>query len=195
MTFNNQKTGLKKGFGILEVLVSAVIIIIVLSALVFIGNAALSNSVYTQQRAQAIYLAQEGIEQVRQMRDTNWIDGNNSTQWNALLWNSGKTALTDITPALGNTLDVQKGSAPMANRYGLVQTTLPEISINGTDYTRSVNVASVGSLLPTDISGGANDVNKSITALKITVSVSWVSKMGSKAVSSSEIITNWRPNY
>lgn len=179
----------KKGFGILEVLVSAVIIITILMALVFIGQTAMANSVYTQQRAQATFLAQEGIEKVRQIRDTNWIDRDPTTQWDTLKWNAAtlKKVPLDTPPAnymfTGQNLVALTGTGE-------------SIAINNTTYGRTINVSAVAPLLPNNGVGGANDVNANINALKIKVTVTFNSSVGNgKTISASEVITNWRPNY
>ena len=81
----------KKGFGLLEVLLAGLIIIMMLSALVIVARAAIQNSIYLQQRSQATFLAQEGMEIVRQIRDTNYVDGDNKTKWNTLTKNNYRT--------------------------------------------------------------------------------------------------------
>ena len=90
----------KKGFGILEVLLAGIVIVIVLGSLVFLARNTLNSSIYLSQKAQATFLAQEGIEIVRNIRDSNYIDSNNKTQWDTLLIdNSGdaKQAATTIS--------------------------------------------------------------------------------------------------
>ncbi len=184
-----KKEKFKKGFGILEVLVSAVIIITILMALVFVGKTALANSVYIQQRAQATFLAQEGIEHVRQIRDTNWIDGANTTQWNSLAWNGTPSVLTPITSNGNYILSINGG------RYGLTASGVGEtISINNTSYSRIINVAPIvaDTILPDGPNAAIDAVNN---ALKITVTVSFDNVTGNKSISASEVITNWRPNY
>ena len=66
----------KKAFSLIEVLLAATIIVILLYALVAAGRSALRNSSSIHEKAQAILLAQQGLEIVRQIRDTNWIDAN-----------------------------------------------------------------------------------------------------------------------
>lgn len=196
------KKQLKKGFGLLEVLISAVIIIMILSALVIIGRRALANSAYLQQRAQAIYLAQEGIEIVRQMRDTNWIDGNNATQWDTLA--PGHPNLTN--PDLLGLSDMKFSLySPDYDRYNLYEITDPtikgeEISLDSPNlkFYRYVKVTnypkySTNQIFPGD---GENVVHKDINALKVTVYIEWDFGGGdTKKASVSEILTNWRPNF
>lgn len=183
-----KKEKFKKGFGILEVLVSAVIIIIILTALVFVGKTALANSVYTQQRAQATFLVQEGIEQVRQIRDTNWIDSSNLTQWNSLAWVSGNRSPITIE---GN----YKLDSNFPNRLISPSSPPEEITINSTVYHRTINISPIAAstILPNNLSDVA--INATSNALKIKVEVSFDSTTGNKTISASEVITNWRPNF
>ena len=51
------------------------VFVVVVGGMVTLGRLALRNAVLSTQRTQAMNLAQEGIETVRQMRDTAWVDG------------------------------------------------------------------------------------------------------------------------
>ena len=170
----------KKGFGLLEVLLSAVIIIIILAALVTIGRAALNNNEYLAQRAQAIYLAQEGLEMTRQIRDTNWIDGENTTKWNTLDRITTPTATGDY-------------SLIFLNNWKLgMPTTGENILVGGVIFNRKINISSANdNLLPTL----TNNPNLSDYAIKIKSTVTWTYSGQSKNVELSEILTNWRPDF
>lgn len=72
----------EKGFGLLEVLLAGLIIIMMLSALVVVARAAIESNIYVQQRFQATFLAQEGMERVRHIRDTSYVDGDYTSKWN-----------------------------------------------------------------------------------------------------------------
>jgi hypothetical protein len=54
-------------------------------------------------------------------------------------------------------------------------------------------------LLPVDAANSSTlantDVQASINAIKVTIKVSWSSNNATKELSTSEILTNWRPNY
>ncbi|MBZ9572491.1 prepilin-type N-terminal cleavage/methylation domain-containing protein [Patescibacteria group bacterium] len=76
----NVKIG-KKGFTLLEVVVAIFIITVgIVGALALISQT-ISSARISSQRLIAAYLAQEGIEIVRSIRDTNWLEG--------VVWNSG----------------------------------------------------------------------------------------------------------
>lgn len=69
-TINNNK-----GFGLLEVLVSISVVIVGILPMVNLFNSVLARERDTENKLKAIYFAQEGIEIVRQIRDTNWKKG------------------------------------------------------------------------------------------------------------------------
>ena len=78
----NNVTMNQKGFTLLEVMVAIFVITVgvigVLSAL----QRATSATFVSSSRLEAIYLAQEGIEIVRNIRDTNWLN-------EGVVWDSG----------------------------------------------------------------------------------------------------------
>ncbi len=68
-----------KGFGLLEVLISISVVIIGILPLINLFNSVLVREMETENKLKAIYFAQEGVEVVRQIRDTNWKNGD---PWN-----------------------------------------------------------------------------------------------------------------
>lgn len=183
---NNQALpkGKLKGFGLMEVLISAVIIIIILSALVTIGRAAMSNNENLAERTQAIYLAQEGIETVRQIRDSNWIDGSNLTKWNTL---EGDTTVSSGDYVLSY----------ITNKWILSNMDSYEtISLGPTgkavSFYRTINItAADDAIMPTP----GNNPNLSLQAIKATATVTWEFSGQTKRIEVSEILTNWRPDF
>lgn len=61
------------GFGLLEVLFATAIFIIVVGSLVTLSRMSLRNAALAAHRTQATNLAQDGLETIRQMRDTGWM--------------------------------------------------------------------------------------------------------------------------
>lgn len=192
----------KKGFGVLEVLVSSVIIITILGAVVMIGHVALNNSEYVGERVQASYLATEAIEQVRQIRDTNWNDQNNSTAWNSVVWNGSKNGLSiPASEDLDNATLIyhpETGVNPYNYRYGLVQTTnsptLYEtitLADSNISFKRYIELKKVGELVPPN----GPDMVKDSNAIKVTAVVQWKYRGQDKEIKVSEIITNWKTQF
>jgi Tfp pilus assembly protein PilV len=188
-----EKNRTKKGFGLLEVLISAVIIIMILAALVFIGRASLKNNEYLSQRAQAIYLAQEGIEMTRQIRDTNWTDGDNATQWNTLAYTLNPPFL--ITTA--NTLYSLKYDANLRRWHLITPPVKESISFPATPpnitYDRSIKAEpAISPYIPYDPLT-SNDLKP--YAIKVTSTVTWSSSGQNYTITLSEMMTNWRPDF
>lgn len=73
--FTGKQMKQKNGFGLLEVMFATAIFIVVVGSMVTLSRLSLRNAVLATHRAQAFNLAQDGLEVIRQMRDTNWIDG------------------------------------------------------------------------------------------------------------------------
>lgn len=119
----------KFGFGIIEVLLSGVIIITILGALVFAARNIINNTTYSQQRVQAVFLAQDAIEHLRQIRDTNYIDGVSDTKWNTI---TGEYSA--LIPSIGTMYCLRKKLHNPLKRYHIIQCTVREINKdNGTE--------------------------------------------------------------
>jgi len=182
----NQK---KEAFGIIEVLIASAIITVILAALTMTGRATLNSSSYLQERTQALYLAQEGIESVRQMRDSAWIDTDSNTNWGTIAGLSGDHVIAYDSNTSGF---VATGSA----------NTGKDLTVDGKNFTRLITFSNVGGLIPDDSSQSGGSVYATGTgttppnAKKVTATVSWASALGgNKSISVSEVLTNWRPNY
>lgn len=161
------------------------IIVTMLGALISVGNISLASSENLLARSQAAYLAQEGIEIVRQTRDTNWIDKDNSTQWDSLFWQSNNLVTQPVTDCAAPYFpDYNKTK----DRWGLASG-LEKVTINGINFYRSVNLCrDSGSLLPAKVVPADN-------ALVVKVTIQWSDDGISRTETSSELLTNWRPNF
>jgi len=63
---------LRKGFGVIEIIVACVIIGIVVSSLVEVGVLSLRLSLLASHRVETVFLLQEGIEAMKLLRDRSW---------------------------------------------------------------------------------------------------------------------------
>lgn len=161
-------------------------------------------------RAEATFLAQEGLERVRQIRDSNWIDGDNTTNWDNFELNAGGATVVNGCYKLG----LKTYPSATVLRYFL-------ININNSDCVSTLsNRSSTESITNYPLNAHAIDsaspantyyrlvnidrsldnimspsVSPSINGAKVTVLVGFVFKGKSKTVSVSEIMTNWRPSY
>lgn len=113
---NNIKNN--KGFGLLEVLVSISVVIIGILPMINLFNSVLTRERNMENKLKAIYFAQEGIEIVRQIRDTNWRKGD---AWDFRPPTVGDTVYGTWGVSLNNCGDLEGGfklisSTSQANR-------------------------------------------------------------------------------
>lgn len=94
---------MKKGFGVVEIMISTTIIAILGFSLIELGVVALWISQRTSDQTQAGFLLQEGAEAVRFLRDESWNNNisslNNNTEY-YLIWNGSEYELTTSEPQL-----------------------------------------------------------------------------------------------
>jgi prepilin-type N-terminal cleavage/methylation domain-containing protein len=104
----------KKGFTLLEVIVAVFIISVGIGGVANIMPSLISGVSLNQSRLVAAYLAQEGIEIVRNIRDTNWLEAHKADATTPL-WDDGLAACS-----LGCELDYTfaSSSAPSLAAYG-----------------------------------------------------------------------------
>ena len=192
----------KKTFGIIEVLIACTILILICASIQFL-NIVITNSIlFAKQRTTAYYLAQEGIEAVRSIRDTNLVDDSAlNTNWQSMV--SGVT--TPESPSGYNKFDVDKNyslaypTGTDNSRYSLQENSGGEkIKADGTiDYTRKItfsdsNLAGTDSNLDPDLISGLTSEQIGANSTKVTAKVSWNFRGKEQTVEVSEILTNWK---
>jgi len=184
----------KKAFSLIEVLLSATIIVILLYSLVAAGRSALTSSSALHDKAQATLLAQQGIEIVRQIRDTNWID-TTSQDWKNFAFSEG--AWIAMIPANSYIVKPATAVAPYRPYLAVLAAGEPVI-INNKTFIRKVKYTALTTTeMPASTSASmteGKDVQPALNAVKVTVTVTW-NAASAQSVSISEVLTNWRPNY
>ncbi|MBU4351250.1 prepilin-type N-terminal cleavage/methylation domain-containing protein [Patescibacteria group bacterium] len=152
-----------KGFTLLEVLISLAILIVGVVGVFALIQQTISFLPLSEQRLAASYLTQEGIEIVRNLRDTNIVKGN--------AWNLGLTGCN-----AGCEADYASTSlVAWTNQYLLDNNNFYGYSSGSqTLYKRKITIDT-----------GTADV------LKITVEVSWQEKSRSHSIKASEDVYNW----
>ncbi|MBU2545232.1 prepilin-type N-terminal cleavage/methylation domain-containing protein [Patescibacteria group bacterium] len=106
---------MNKGFTILELLATIVVISIGVLGAYSVAQKIFSLTFISTNHLTAAYLAQEGVEIVRNARDTNWIEGDDwrdglvSTNWeNTNIPNyERRTTITFNDPELGIVVEVR----------------------------------------------------------------------------------------
>ncbi len=183
----NKKFNIKnKGFTLVETLVAIAILSLAITGPMVIAEKGVSSSIYARDEVTAFYLAQEAVEYVRNVRDTNRIAGYGSdwllqfTAANCIDNGSGQrcqiNAIEDFdvpsreSEAISecNTLPQQGGvdvcqpvefdSNPSRNLYGY-----PEVDTSGDTWTPTQFTRTV------DIKKEPSNSNEAV----ITVTVSW----------------------
>ncbi|TAL48938.1 type II secretion system protein [Patescibacteria group bacterium] len=168
------------GFTILESLIAIVILILSVTAAFTAVQSALSNAIFSKQQVAAFFLAQETIEYLRNVRDTNIINGTNWLNGFAALSTDPcyftKTCTVDTTLASPAAFTTCSGSCPnvtqdLSGTYLYGQNSLWA----ATPYRRTVSIQSIS----------ANEI-------ALTVSVSWSKGPLSKTLTLRESIFNWQ---
>ncbi len=165
----NQK--FKKGFTIIEALVAVFILTVGITGCVVLANQVLSASELSKNRLIAANLAQEGIEVVRNIRDTNWLVGQD--------WDTGLSASTACgsptdwevdysTTSLSDTYDGDYLKIDADNGlYGYAGTTT-------TTFQRKITIC-----------------YSQIYEMKIETTVYWKTKGTTKSILMTEYLYNW----
>ncbi len=150
-----------KGFTIVEVLISLMIITVGMLAVLVLFSQNVHARAYTKNKLIASMLAQEGVELVRNIRDQNWKD--------AQPWNTGSGAgnADDILQDLDFTVDYVNGVIDIGgianaqlyiNSDGFYEHT---VTATSTPFYRLMVVSLH------DLDGGGDD------AIKLTSTVRW----------------------
>lgn len=84
---------MKKAFTLTETIIAVFIIITALVAIVALGLSSLSTSFLNKEKAIATDLAREGLEVVRSIRDSNWLDPEKS--WDKGLFDCSQPCFSD----------------------------------------------------------------------------------------------------
>ena len=198
----------KNGFGILEVLIAGMIVIMVLGALVFVARTAIDSATYSMQRSQAVFLAQEGMEGVRQIRDKNYIDQDPYTRWNYLVcWQNAPSGtpcakdaqnLYSFIPNFGTDYYfIYPATQPFNKAHiRLVVPSQPVDFGDGTIFTRTITFSeNLGSLLLPPPSNVLNPGGSDKNAYKVKVTVKWNYKNREGNVVVEEILANSRQQF
>ena len=93
----NNSPNFKKGFTLVETMVAISILMLGILGPLSIASSGLRNSLFAKDQVTAYYLAQEGIEYVRYVRDNNYLKKND--------WLGG---LSDCTEQYGCAVDTEK---------------------------------------------------------------------------------------
>ena len=169
------------GFTLVETLVAISIFTISILAIMSVLGKGMSDTNYAKKQMTATYLAQEGIEYIRNMRDTFVLSNTNSANgWNDFL-NKISSCSLGIVCGFNSTVSyIDPGSIFLCTDMSLCKLYLENgnysINSTGTDsgFIRTISLVAI-----------SND------EIKINSTVSWQQGSGNYNVSFSENLYNW----
>jgi len=168
----------KGGFTLIETIVSLAIFSASIVGLIAITSQGVADVNLAKNKLTASYLAQEGVELVRNMRDTNALDEN--LDWNTLLADLKGCISTDGT---GCNIDALNGAIKGCSPTGC------QMFYDSKGFYR-------GSGMPPDESIFTRlivitDLGLDPDQIKIDSTVFWTQKSGTESVTMGSIIFNW----
>ncbi len=186
----NKIASKNSGFTIVETLVALAIFSSSIVFLIVVASGGVSNTTLAKSRLTASYLAQEGVETVRNIRDTSVISDPSGAGWDIFLSNintcSG-TAGCNIDPS---TLDVCACTGSTCNipysetsgYFGYDQSDacdLPSGSV-ASPFTRTIFVLPINETLADDV--------------LVTSKVTWYEGLSEQTITYQNILMDWQPH-
>jgi len=170
----------KQGFTLLETLIAlSIFSITIVSLIVFISDG-VANAKFTKNKLTAYYLAQEGIELIRNVRDTNIITGGT---WNDF---AGSGGIVDVCKEDGCLMDYTLSSPqPCTGNCPGLKYDNSSSGLGFYDYSLTFASPFTRTIL-------VEPVNSSFDhEIRITSKVSWVQGRDPKEVIVSENLFDW----
>ncbi|MCX6812155.1 MAG: hypothetical protein NTW79_00840 [Candidatus Berkelbacteria bacterium] len=177
-------TSTKRSFGLIETLVACAILIILVGGLLIL-NITINNSVtFTRERAEAYYLAQEAVETMRQIRETNAIDSNPATAWNTFVCDTQSQL---VSPNFSQSYGVGTCQTLPARFFLTANNSGENISVGTQSFNRKISFAASG------IDPAVGDQNTTnANSLQIIVNVNWTMNGRPENIQLREVLTNWK---
>lgn len=174
------------GFTLVETLVAIAILSLAITGPMVIAEKGISSAEYARDQVTAFYLAQEAVEYVRNIRDTNRIGGYaggwlwefGSSGANCLDAGGGQRCLIDPTVnAYFDSVNPQSGPAPGSGIGTAVINACPSGAcpvINFNSATNFYGYGTGGSWMPTEFTRTVDikEINPGVEAV-VTVTISW----------------------
>lgn len=184
----------KQGFSVIEALVAIAIFSFSIIGMIVILGSGINNTNYSKNKSTALYLAQEGIETIRNIRDSFSIKS--STGWANFISDPAVNSCLSSVNKKGCDIDLNQISSVNLFLSSSVLRTCPANCSN-------LRYSSLSGLYSYDINGVDSGFSRIIwiddpspnnnngKELKITSTVSWVQGDSIKSVSFSENIFDW----
>jgi len=162
---------MKRGFTLLEVMIAVFLLTVGITGIFVVITKTISQMINYPDKLIAAYLAQEGIEIVRNIRDTNWIEG-------ALTWDE------DLSPGSYRADYDDNELTPWTSTIPLSIDTNGLYSYNVTNYSKFYRKIWISQIvIPGEPVGDY--------ALKVLVDVWWIKKGKQENIKAQENLYNW----
>lgn len=181
-----------KGFSLIELLIAITVIFIGLISILSSATYSLSISKISVNEIVAVNLASEGIEVVRNVRDSNWLRGSPWDQWNI----DGETdPNNNYFLHIDNTTDLTNDWIIHAVGGGPLAPIRPKVYYDSTyHYYGQRNPPSIPpSWQETPFARVINITNISAEEVRVVSTVNWTDQAGNHSVSIVEYLYNWKP--
>lgn len=165
-----------KGFTLVESIVAIFILLIAIVMPMAVVARALFTANYAQDQITATYLAQEGVELVRNVRDNNVLSG-------SALWDQGSLSGCYTVSGcyvdavhISNIVNVCSGVCPYVqeDNSGGISWYGNDNSWSNTKYIRTVKLSKVSDY-----------------EIRVTATVVWATRGGDRTVLVEDVLTNW----
>ncbi len=170
--------GAREGFTLIETILAVTLVTMVFSGICGLILSTMQSSQNNLRRVQAMALAQEGLESLRYVRDSNWLQ---NYQWNGggALWGQDLT-LTAFAPE--KTVWLQSISAPP---FLLLSSdpTYATVSLGDFSFERSLQLRAIP-----DAGGLSIEEDQ----LEVTCTVTWRDHGRIQELELSTFLTNWQ---
>jgi len=178
---------LRTGFTIVETLVSLAIFSTSIVALIIVSSQGISDTNFAKNKLTASYLAQEGIELVRSIRDTdsNWNTFLTSVS-DCIISSTKDGCLIDSGPHFGSSRLDQINVLPCAGLCISPLVYIPSTGFYNYDLSNGTNSIFLRSIKIIPVTSNGND------EIQIISNVSWSQGTGTRSVELTENLFNWQ---
>lgn len=179
MKNNTFHGGFSSAFTLIETLIAMTLLTVVLTAVTGLILTTLLSNQRNLHSLQALYLAEEGLEAVRYMRDSNWLQ-NYSWDGGSALWNAN----FDVSGGTSLELFLKEGACPPCFSF-TIDPLESEIAMgNGFTFTRLIRFAPV----PDE----ADPAQFKSDTAEVTATVSWEDRGVDREIKLSTYLSNWQ---